>query len=581
MKYNVQILNARILGLIPARGGSKGLPGKNIKSLGGVPLLGRAILGARKAGCLDRLWVSTDDPAIAAVAESFGVKVPWLRPAELAQDGSLMTDVLAHLLERLQKDEGYRPDAILVLQATSPFRTPETIRRAVELYRKGGGRGVISVTPSRHHPVWSYRIDESGVLRPFVAGDVTPPPRQKLPLAYFLDGSVFLTSTESFLKRRSFYSGEDLALVVEGDEAIDVDTPLDWALAEAAEKARRPEPATASPVFVIAEAGVNHNGELGKALALVDAAADAGADAVKFQTFKAEMLVSRFAARAAYQERNLPDGSTQLEMIRRLELDEAAHRALQARARERGIEFLSTPFDEESLAMLVRLGVPRLKLSSGEVTNKPLLQAAARAGLPLILSTGMSTLEEAGQAVAWVRAAAPACPLTLLHCLTEYPAPPAEVNLRAMRTLRDAFGVPVGYSDHTMGIEVSLAAVALGACLVEKHLTLDRGLPGPDHKASLEPAEFKALVAGVRAVEAALGDGVKRVAPSEAANRAVGRRSVVAARALSAGHVLTAEDIAIKRPGDGIPPAQAEAVLGRALRRPVALDEVLTWEALA
>lgn len=570
----------KILGLIPARGGSKGLPGKNVLPLGGISLVGRTIMCARQAGVLDRIWVSTDDASIARAAEEFGVKVPWLRPAELAQDGSALADALHHLLEKLDRDEGYRPDAVMVLQVTSPFRSPETIRKAAALFERHGGDNVVSVTPTRVHPHWSYTLEEPGsVLKPFVRHDGPPPPRQKLPPAYALDGSIYVVSRERFMKERSFYGARDRALVVPPEEAVDIDTPFDWDVAEGLWARRRRLPAAAR-CFVIAEAGVNHNGDVALGKKLIDAAKDAGADAVKFQTFRAETLVSKGAPKAEYQKKTDPGSASQLEMIKRLELDEAAHRQLHEHAGRLGIAFLSTPFDEDSVDLLVDLDVGLLKIGSGELTNKPLLEHAARSGKPIILSTGMSTLQEVSEAVGWIQALSKA-PLTLLHCLSEYPAPAEQVNLRAMDTLSSAFGLPVGYSDHTLGFDVAVAAVARGACVIEKHLTLDRTLPGPDHAASLEPAEFKAMTAAIRRVESALGNGVKAPAPCEQGTRFAARRGAVAARDLRAGHVLRREDIALKRPAAGVAPSQAESLIGRKIARAVSADEPLTWEALA
>lgn len=326
-------------------------------------------------------------------------------------------------------------------------------------------------------------------------------------------------------------------------------------------------------VFVIAEAGVNHNGSLDLALELVDVAAAAGADAVKFQTFRADALVTGSAGKAAYQQRATGDGS-QLAMLKRLELDESAHRAIAARCAERGIEFMSAPFDHESLDLLVRLDVRRLKLGSGELTNGPLLAAAARTGLPLILSTGMSTLEEVREALQLVRDAG-SDDVTLLHCTSEYPAPPDEVNLRAMATMRDALGVPVGYSDHTVGITVALAAVAMGASVIEKHFTTDRSLSGPDHRASLEPTELAELVATARTVEAALGDGVKRPSPSELPNLAVARKSIVAATSIGRGEPFTEGNLTVKRPGAGISPMRMPRILAQRASRAYEPDELL------
>lgn len=333
------------------------------------------------------------------------------------------------------------------------------------------------------------------------------------------------------------------------------------------------------PVLVVAEAGVNHNGSLDLALRLVDEAAAAGADAVKFQTFSAERVASAAAPKAAYQLETTDAGETQLEMLRELELDVDAHVALAAHCAERGILFLSTPFDEESVAVLDELDVPAVKIGSGELTNTFLLERVAATGRPVILSTGMADLEEVGVALDSL-AAGGAGAVVLLHCVSNYPAAPADANLRAMRTLADAFGVPVGFSDHTLGVETALAAVALGACVLEKHFTLDASLPGPDHRASLEPPALRALVQGLRAVSAALGDGVKRPAAAERENRLLVRRSIVAARALPAGTTLAREDVSALRPGDGIPPTRRDEVLGRRLRRDVEAGAQLAWEDL-
>ncbi|MDX9749899.1 MAG: N-acetylneuraminate synthase [Flavobacteriales bacterium] len=326
-----------------------------------------------------------------------------------------------------------------------------------------------------------------------------------------------------------------------------------------------------APVRVIAEAGVNHNGDRDRALALVDVAAEAGADMVKFQTFKAERIVSPHAPKAAYQQRTTGTGESQLDMVRRLELSEADHDAIIARCAQRGIAFLSTPFDMESIELLVRKGVQLGKVPSGEVTHKAHLQAMARAFPQVIMSTGMCTLDEVRAAVdVLLGAGASRDAITLLHCNTEYPTPMADVNLRAMRTLARELGMPVGYSDHTLGIEVPIAAVAMGATVIEKHFTLDRSLPGPDHAASLEPDELRAMVRAVRHIEQALGDGVKAPTPSEIGNRAIARRSIHITADLPAGTVLEAHHLAMLRPGDGISPMDQDQVLGRTLCRPLA-----------
>jgi N-acetylneuraminate synthase len=345
---------------------------------------------------------------------------------------------------------------------------------------------------------------------------------------------------------------------------------------------------TTRNVFVIAEAGVNHNGSIDLALRLVDAARTAGADAVKFQTFRAEDVVTPQAVTADYQRSNTGETS-QFDMIKKLELDEAAHAKVAQHCREQGIEFFSTPFSEDAVAMLVRLGVKRLKLPSGEITNKPLIECASDTGLPLLMSSGMSTMEEVDRAVGWIaarwkKARLPppgAANLTLMHCTSAYPAPADSLNLRALDTMARHTRLPVGYSDHSEGIEAALAAVAMGATAIEKHLTLDKALPGPDHLASADPVEFATMVNAIRTVEAMLGDGRKEPQPIERNTRDVARRSLVVIRDLAAGHVLAASDLALRRPGTGIAPDQWERVIGRSLARGLSAHTTLDWAMLA
>lgn len=329
-----------------------------------------------------------------------------------------------------------------------------------------------------------------------------------------------------------------------------------------------------APPFVIAEAGVNHNGDIALARDLVDAAAETGAHAVKFQTFAAAKIVTSDAPKAAYQDKNVGAKISQHDMLQALELSHEAHRELRDRAQKRGLVFLSSPFDEASVDLLIELGVPALKMPSGELTNLPLLARAAEAGLPLIVSTGMATMAEITAACATIREAGDP-PVALLHCLSSYPADPAETNLYAMKTMADAFSVPVGYSDHTMGIEVSLAAAALGASIIEKHLTLDRMLPGPDHSASLEPGAFGAMVEGLNTIHSALGDGDKRPMPSEISTKTAARKSLVTSRALAVGTVLADDMLDVRRPGNGYAPDARTSVLGCRLRRDVAAGHVL------
>lgn len=328
--------------------------------------------------------------------------------------------------------------------------------------------------------------------------------------------------------------------------------------------------------LIIAEVGVNHNGDLEQALSLIDAAACAGADLVKFQTFSADRLVTATAAKAAYQMRSGNMDETQQAMLRKLELSRAMHEVLMAHCRERQIEFFSTGFDIPSLDLLRELGLERFKIPSGEITNLPYLRHVGSFGSPVILSTGMATLGEIEAALTVLEIAGMSRRhITVLHCNTEYPTPMQDVNLRAMLGIRDALGVTVGYSDHTRGIEIPVAAVALGATVIEKHLTLDRNLPGPDHCASLEPHEFTAMVEAIRNIEQALGDGIKRPSVSEASNKPVARKSLVAAKPICAGECFTPENLAVKRPGTGISPMRWDEVIGRVAPRHFAVDELV------
>ena len=328
--------------------------------------------------------------------------------------------------------------------------------------------------------------------------------------------------------------------------------------------------------LIIAEAGVNHNGDLGLARQLIDAAADAGADLVKFQTFNASRQVTRVAKKADYQSQTTDGKESQHDMLQRLELTEAMHHELIAHCATRNIGFFSTGFDIESIDLLLGLGQDHFKIPSGEITNLPYLRHIGQLGKNTILSTGMATLGDIEAAIDVLeQAGTPRTSITVLHCTTEYPTPMAEVNLRAMQSIQVAFGVAVGYSDHTQGIEVATAAVAMGATVIEKHFTLDRNLPGPDHQASLEPAELKAMVTAIRNIEVALGDGIKRLTPSETRNKPIARKSLVASQAIQAGHVFTAQNVTTKRPGTGISPMRWDEVIGHVAPRNFAADELI------
>lgn len=329
-----------------------------------------------------------------------------------------------------------------------------------------------------------------------------------------------------------------------------------------------------SKVFIIAEAGVNHNGSLKTAKEMVCLAAEAGADAIKFQTFRSESLLSKTAQKADYQKEQTGSDESQLDMIKKLELSFDSFVELQSYCKEKGILFLSTPFDFESIDFLAALDMPIFKVPSGEVTNLPHLLKIASFKKPVILSTGMCTMEEVEYAVN-VLTSNGAADLTLLHCNTQYPTPFSDVNLKAMLSLKNKFGLKIGYSDHTLGIEVPIAAAALGSEVIEKHFTLDHSMDGPDHKASLEPRELKAMVRAIRNIEAALGDGIKRVTASERNNIVVARKSIVAKKDIKTGDVFTTDNITVKRPGNGISPTKWFDVIGNRAKKNFSEDELI------
>ncbi len=332
--------------------------------------------------------------------------------------------------------------------------------------------------------------------------------------------------------------------------------------------------------LIIAEAGVNHNGELEIAKRLIEVASEAGADYVKFQTAKVASSVSKYAPKAEYQKANtgLADESM-LEMVKKFELDKTFHEELIKHCKKCGIRFLSSPFDVESVQLLHDLKIDLIKVPSGEITNLPYLKKVAATGLPVIFSTGMATMEDIEATMnVLLHGGVKKENITILHCNTQYPTPYADVNLKAMNTIREKFGVAVGYSDHTLGIEVPIAAVSLGAVVIEKHFTLDRSMPGPDHVASLEPGELKQMVNAIRNIEMAMGNGIKEVTQSESMNRDIARKSIHLARNIVKGTVLTESDIAMKRPGGGISPMEMEKVIGKTVKKNLEEDRMLNWD---
>jgi N-acetylneuraminate synthase len=581
----------RILALVTARGGSKGFPGKNVALLAGRPLVAwahRALDGfrARHPEHEVILHLSTDSTEIAAAWPTTD-RPKRLRPTELAQDGSTSMDVMAYELEQ-QAVAGLPCEALILLQPTSPLIDTNDVERTWAPIGAGRAPASIAVAHAPHPLAWARHRDGDDHLTPAVP-EANTKQRQSQRTAWMPNG-LYAARADFLLRHRTFdVAGETVGVELNPQHAVDIDFPQDLAIAETLLRRKHGERSFVlgsrivggnEPCFVIAEAGVNHNGDVEKAFALVRAAKDAGADAVKFQTFRAKELVGAAARKAAYQVANTGGGESQLAMLERLELGPQVFRDLKAEAERLGLVFLSTPFDRMSAQLLADLGVVGFKLGSGDLTNLPFLAELADFKRPMILSSGMATLDEVEDAVATLHQHG--ChDVAMLHCVSSYPAPVDQTNLLAMDSIRLAVGGPVGMSDHSMGWEVTLAAVARGAKVIEKHLTLDRTLPGPDHAASIEPHEFQAMMRQVRLVESALGDGIKRPAPCERDTAEVARRSVVAVRDLPAGTRLTAADLAIKRPGTGIEPRHHATVAGRTLRRAIAADEPLRWEDLA
>ena len=556
----------KVLFTIPARE-STDRPGLHLALVGGVPLVGRAArlgrLAARTLGHGCRVVCATDSSAIGEAAAFWGADVLLVDAATLAAGGG---ETLDAVFQALGAPGDYR--AVVLLNPANPLTDVDDVLGALGMHRDSGCP-VVSVSPVEHAAAREYQADDTGPLSRLLPID-KPLTWRHDRISFRENGALYLSTPAALRERGPFFGPGARAFVIPVARSLQVNTAGDLQAARGV-VAHHPVLPVAidhrmvgpgSPCFVIAEAGVNHNGDLALAEALVDAAADAGADAVKFQTFRAERVVTREAPKAEYQVRTTGAHETQFDMLKRLELGQDAHRALVDRCRALGLIFLSTPFDEESCDFLDALGVPAFKVPSGEVTNLPFIRHVARKQKPIILSTGMACLREVADAVEAVWDEGNRS-LVLLHCVSNYPTDPEDANLRAIATLREAFGVPAGFSDHTVGVHVALAAVALGACLIEKHVTLDRTLPGPDHYASIEPDELRELVRRMREVEASLGSGTKEPVAREAAVARVTRRSLVAARPIPAGTVVERTMVVMRRPGTGLTPDQLPLVVGR------------------
>lgn len=571
------------LGVILARAGSKGLANKHLIELLGRPVVDYTIEHAL-ASRLSGIVVSTDCPGVKAIAQSRGVRVVD-RPAELARDDSSVQDALLHVVDALEATGHPRIDAVVVLYGNVPVRPRGLIDRAIDLLTQTGCDSVRSFCAvGKWHPAWMSKLEGDRVVH--MSGQGTHR-RQDLEAMFLHEGGVLASSRSSLDRGRddrsnphAFFGVDRRAVRTNSDDVVEIDAPRDLLVAETALRAQRCVSIAGRaldrvhPPCVIAEIGVNHDGSVDRALELVDAAADAGADAVKLQLFSADRLVRADARTAAYQQQ-AGGGDNQWSLLRKLELDAQAVTRVVEAIRSRKLIPLATPFSIEDVDLIEALDLPAVKIASPDLVNRPLLQRAMRTGKPLLISTGASSHEEIVETLRWL------CghPSVLLHCVSTYPVEPGAEHLHWITHLRDTFAMPVGYSDHTTTDASALDATRLGACVIEKHLTYDRRAAGPDHSASADPEQFRAYVRQIRACHETIVHG--RV-PLEGEDdvRRLSRQSLVASRAIEAGSILVEADLTTRRPGDGIGAASVHAVIGCRARTKIMLGTTLQWDML-
>lgn len=575
------------LGIILARAGSRGLPGKNALPIAGRPMIAWTIDAARSARRLDALCVSTDFDEAAAVARAAGLLVID-RPAYLATDTATVDAAARHAV--LEYENRFRPVThIVLLYANIPVRAEGIIDSAIEKLIASGADSVRSVAPvDKMHPDWMNKLDGDRLVQ-YRTNSIYR--RQDLEPLYFHDGAVVAVTRESLFRideqdPHAFF-GADRRGVVSLGATVDVDSAADARVAEAILTAPSVPPESSGAIrhligaslpYVIAEIGVNHDGSVDRARRLIDAAKQAGADAVKFQIFSAGALAAADAQTCNYQQENTDTIETQRDLLKRLELSRDDLRELRAYARDTAIDFIATPFGIAELEFLVgELDPAAVKTASPDLVNLPLLEAALKSNRPLIVSTGASEWAEISAAVELLRDARRAGRLALLHCVSSYPTPLDQVHFANIRRMRDTFHLPIGFSDHTMEPETGAYAVLAGACILEKHITLDATARGPDHAASLEPGPFADYVRGARQAAVLLGHGERRCLAIERDVRALARGRLVARRAIQAGATITADALMVQRPGNGIPPTELGQVIGRIATQRIEAETPLAW----
>lgn len=591
----------KTLGVIIARAGSKGLPGKNLRQLAGKPLLAWTIEHALTATRLDRLVLSTDGPAIADLGRRYGLEV-ILRPPQLATDTATVDSAVRHALDQVQSETAETYDAVVILYGNVPLRPAGLIDRAIEKLESSGADSVQSVCPvGKTHPYWMKKLTGplGDALQPYEPNTVYR--RQDLPPVYQLDGGLIAVTRQSLLRAppgqpHAFLGKDQRAIVTEPGQVVDIDTAVDLAFAQAilasnphvagasqeaptggSVRFNTPHPDTVKigpktvgadqPVYIVAELGVNHNGSLQRAIELTHAAHDAGADAIKLQLFDPQLLLSESALLAEYQKNTADDP---YQMLAALQLPADSMLKVREHAHRLGLGFIVTCFSPALVEPMHRLDPDAVKLASPDAVNLPLLEALLTLDKPMLISTGACDLHELQPAVALCNGR----PLVLMQCVSAYPAGPGQAALAGIDALR-SYRVPVGYSDHSTDPHIGMLAAARGACVIEKHLTYDRSAPGPDHAASFDPPQFNHYAALIRQVQRELGPSIKHVLPCEHDVRRVSRQSLCAVRDLPAGHPIRREDLTVKRPGTGIPAAKFSETLGRTLARPVRANHLL------
>jgi len=582
-----------VLGIILSRAGSKGLPDKCVRELRGRPVIVHTFDHARSARRLSAVVLTTDSQPAKNLARQAGIEVVD-RPADLAGDRATVDAAARHAVEAWESAHGRPVDVVVLLYGNIPVRAEGVIDRAVKHLVDSRADSVRTVAPvSKQHPDWIHRLDGDRMIQ-FRTNSIYR--RQDLEPLFYHDGAVAVVTRPALFAaldtpddHQSFLGRDRRAIVQACEDAVDIDAPIDLHLAEAVLAAREKTASPAvvhidgfpvapgGPAMIVAEAGVNHDGDPDKALRLVDAAVEAGADAVKFQVFRAADLTTSAAPTAGYQ-RDRVGVRTQRELLARLELSSSDFSRIRAHCKARDIRFFATPFSPSDVDRLLEWQPAAIKIASTDLTNVPLLRRVADTALPIIVSTGAATAAEIERAIALFRSWRLDGRLILLHCVSSYPTPLDAVNLRAIGALAAASGVPCGLSDHTESTRTGGWAVAAGACLIEKHITLDRSATGPDHAMSLEPDAFAEFVADARQAEAALGTGAPGMNPIEADTRRVARRSIVAARSIKAGDVVTEAMLAMKRPEGGIEPAQLDRLVGRRARVDIPADVPLSWD---